>query len=269
MTRLFRRIRKTLQVFGLDLRRMARSLLALPFYIRDFIRLRRQQEGASLRFPFGTPFPCLEDRFAQSGTARGDYFHQDLWVAQRVFADAPQVHLDVGSRIDGFVAHVAAFRQIEVLDIRPLASTVRNIHFTQCDLMGPLPEELLGYCDSVSCLHAIEHFGLGRYGDDVNYDGWAIGIRNLQRILREGGKLYLSVPIGRQRVEFNAHRVFSVSDLLGFLQRDFLLDTFTFVDDNGELHENVEVAGPEAKMSFGCVYGCGIFELRKRANSQA
>jgi len=60
----------------------------------------------------------------------------------------------------------------------------------------------------------MEHFGLGRYGDPVNYDGYLLGLNNLYQILKIGGKLYFSVPIGPQRIEFDAHRVFSLSYLL-------------------------------------------------------
>jgi len=62
----------------------------------------------------------LDDRFDQSGTASGHYFHQDLLVASRIFINNPEKHVDIGSRIDGFVAHVASFREIEVFDIRSL-----------------------------------------------------------------------------------------------------------------------------------------------------
>ena len=71
-----------------------------------------------------------------------------------------------------------------------------------------------GYCDSLSCLHAIEHFGLGRYGDPVNPLGYRRGIENLSKFLVSGGHLYLSTPIGRERVEFNANWVFNPSTIL-------------------------------------------------------
>lgn len=39
--------------------------------------------------------------------------------------------------------------------------------FKQADLVRPV-EGMAGYCDSLSCLHALEHFGLGRYGDPID-----------------------------------------------------------------------------------------------------
>ncbi|MEI7815199.1 MAG: DUF268 domain-containing protein, partial [Coriobacteriia bacterium] len=193
----------------------------------------------------------------------GHYFLQDLLVARRIQLSEPTLHVDVGSRIDGFVAHVASFRDIEVFDIRPMSAEIPGVRFTQVDLMAPLPDEFVGYCDSLSCLHALEHFGLGRYGDDVCYDGHLHGLENLHRILKTGGTLYLSVPIGPQRIEFNAHRVFSVDYLLSHLTECYRVSRFSYIDDKATLHENAPLAAPEVANNFGCNYGCGIFELTK------
>lgn len=211
----------------------------------------------------GALHPCLEERFSDSGTARGHYFHQDLLVARRIHANKPRRHVDVGSRVDGFVAHVASFRQIEVMDIRVSPPSIPNVTFTQVDLMGILPQEFVGTCESLSCLHALEHFGLGRYGDRIDIEGHKVGLTNLFKLLTRGGKLYLSVPIGPQRVEFNAHRIFSVMYLLGVLETNYRIDAFSFVDDQGNLHENVATNTLDARDNFGCSYGCGIFELTK------
>ncbi len=239
------------------------SLRGMWPYCQDFQALKVQELSSAKVFPFGKLYPCLEERFLESGSASGHYFHQDLLTARRVFANNPVTHVDVGSRIDGFVAHVASFRRIEVFDIRPLSNTIPNIRFRQADLMAPINEELESYCDSVSCLHALEHFGLGRYSDPVNYDGYLLGLSNLWKILKKGGKLYISVPIGPQRIEFNAHRVFSVSFLLECFSGKYALDQFSFVDDQGDLHENVTIRNQDLNNNFNCSYGCGIFEMTK------
>jgi len=236
----------------------------LSAYYRDLRTLTSQETSAAREFPFGKIYPILNDRYSESGSASGHYFHQDLLVARRIFLNNPRAHVDVGSRIDGFVAHVASFRTIEVLDIRPPASNnIPNIIFKQADLMEPMDEKLENYCDSLSCLHALEHFGLGRYGDPVIYDGYLLGLNNLTKILKTGGKLYLSVPIGPQRIEFNAHRVFSVSYLLECLSGKYHIEQFSFVDDQGNLHENTPITDTEAQNNFHCVFGCGIFEMTK------
>ena len=235
----------------------------LRFY-EELNRFRRLG-GFCGEFPRGKLFPCVDDLSDSAGVAVGDYFNQDLFVAQRIYANNPDRHIDIGSRIDGFVAHVATFREIEVLDIRPLVSFVGNIKFRQCDFMGGIPEEFLGAYDSVSSLHAIEHFGLGRYGDRLDPDGWRKGIENLGRLLKSGGRLYFSVPIGPMRVEFNAHRVFSVQFLRDYFSQMYYIASFSYVDDNGLMHSNVSLAdNPGLKDHFGCKYGCGVFELIKK-----
>ena len=171
--------------------------------------------------------------------------------------------MDVGSRIDGFVAHVAAFRSITVLDIRRSSENIPNIKFIQADLMSQVEGDLVDSCDSLSSLHALEHFGLGRYGDPVNYEGHLVGLQNLGRLLRKGGTLYLSVPIGPQRIEFNAHRVFSTAYLLECFAGQYHIEQFAYVDDNGELHERVPMTARDVENNFGCYYGCGIFEMKK------
>jgi hypothetical protein len=120
---------------GIDPRRIIRSLKGLPYYLADYLKLRKQSAFAVVKFPFGVFYPWLEDRFAESGLAKGHYFHQDLLVARRVNLNNPSIHVDVGSRVDGFVAHVASFRPIVVIDIRPLSGTVPNISFIQTNMM--------------------------------------------------------------------------------------------------------------------------------------
>ncbi len=263
MKRQLRRIHSLLASFGIDPLKTLRSIKGLPVYLHNFKELKDQKASALREFPFGKLYPCLEDRFLESGSAKGHYFHQDLLAARRIYLNAPTVHVDIGSRVDGFVAHVASFRSIIVLDIRPMSSTIRNIKFMQANLMEPISNDLVEFCDSLSCLHAMEHFGLGRYGDPVNYDGYVLGLENLHRILRRGGKLYFSVPIGPQRIEFDAHRVFSVHYLLECFSQRYQIDQFSFVDDLGNLHEDVALADIEVEKNFGCHYGCGILEMTK------
>jgi len=176
--------------------------------------------------------------------------------------NSPERHLDIGSRTDGFVAHVAVFREIEVIDIREQKSKVKNIIFRKADLML-LPVDMINTYDSISSLHAVEHFGLGRYGDPVDYNGYLKAITNITKILKSTGKFYFSVPIGKQRIEFNAHRVFSVRYLLELFKDTFKLESFSYIDDDGDFFENVELTQPEIDRNYGCHYGCGIFELTK------
>ena len=156
------------------------------------------------------------------------------------------------------------------MDIRPIDMKIKNISFIQQDLMAPLKEGLIKSSDSVSSLHAVEHFGLGRYGDPIKYNGHMIGLENLYKILKPGGKLYISVPIGvPQRIEFHAHRIFSIKYLLAYFEGKYKIDNFWYVDDDGELHENVELKEDEIEKNYGCKgngnEGCGIFEMTKNS----
>jgi len=243
-------------------KKLFRFLRHAPTMLSELRQLKKQARTSPHVFPISRINPYPHEKKQQSGTAKGHYFHQDLLVARRIFENQPEKHVDVGSRVDGFVAHVAAFRNIEVLDIRPMDSHVQNIQFKQADLMSP-PPEMAGYCDSLSCLHAIEHFGLGRYGDPIDFEGHLKGLNSLHTILKPGGTLYLSTPIGPQRIEFNAHRVFGLEYLLSLFGGKFKLRNFSYVDDRGDLHENVALAEQMVASNFGCRYGCGIFELEK------
>ena len=233
---------------GLDFRETAK-LKNLPRYFRerqDFIRQGGRIDRSAI---------FLGDYEDASGTAKGHYFHQDLLVAQRIFEANPEAHADVGSRVDGFVAHVATFRSIDVLDIRPLKNDAHpNIRFVQADLMRPI-DELIGRYPSVSCLHALEHFGLGRYSDPIDPKGHLKGFDAVAKMVRSGGTLYISVPVSAPaRVEFNGQRVFNPTEPIEWAADQFTLAHFDYVDDEGSLHR-----GAAADAACGLKYGCGIY----------
>lgn len=223
----------------------------------------KKQLAGNQDFAFGPSFPILHEKKLAAGTLSGHYFHQDLHVARRIYKYKPEKHVDLGSRMDGCVAHVATFREIEVLDIRQQESKVKNIEFKQLDLME-LPLDMIGYCDSFSSLHAIEHFGLGRYNDPIDADGHIKALENVAKIVKPGGIFYFSVPIGPQRIEFNAHRVFSVQYLLDLLERDFEMVHFSYVDDQGDFYKHIPLKKEDIANNFGAYYGCGIFELMRK-----
>lgn len=252
-----------ISALGFDGVKFFDALRGFPLVIKDYFALKHANKTSGEPWTIRFTMPKLEDKYSASGVASGHYFHQDLLVARRIYERNPQKHVDVGSRVDGFVSHLATFRQVEALDIRPLKNRSQNIVFTQADLMNP-DLKLIDYCDSLSCLHALEHFGLGRYGDPLNIEGHLRGFENLSKILRRNGILYLSVPIGPQRIEFNAHRVFAIDTILTMASKEFELIGFSYVDDLGDLHENISLGVSERESNCGCVYGCGIFEFRKK-----
>ena len=264
MKSVLRKIYKGLLVLGFDAKIFLQAImLKKKSWFYDDLDSFKKQKGNDTTFQWGPLYPILTDKNDQGGVMNGHYFHQDLYVARMIHIANPKKHLDIGSRTDGFVAHVAAFREIEIIDIRPIKSTAKNISFRQADLMN-LPTDLIGYCDSISSLHAIEHFGLGRYGDPIDYFGYLKAIDNISKILSTDGTFYFSVPIGPQRIEFNAHRVFSISYLIEVLSNSYEIQQFSLVDDKGDFFENIELEEKDIRSNFNCQYGCGIFICRKK-----
>jgi SAM-dependent methyltransferase len=255
---------KSLLFYGFDGKKFLKAInpKSNNWFNKDLKELKKQK-GTDDTFKFGPKYPILTDKNEEGGVMNGHYFHQDLYVAKLINITKPKKHLDIGSRTDGFVAHVASYREIELIDIRDIKSNVKNIVFRKADLMK-LPPELINYCDSISSLHAIEHFGLGRYGDPVDYFGYLKAINNIVKILKSGGNFYFSVPIGPQRIEFNAHRVFSLNYMTSILSQNFTIHSFSYVNDEGDFYEDVQLSKDNMDSNFGCHYGCGIFTLIKK-----
>ena len=192
--------------FGLDPFRIFNALRGIPSYLSDFVIFKKAYKGKV------EIMPCLFDKYDEGGSTKSEYFWQDLMVSRFIYKANPVRHVDIGSRIDGFVAHIASFRDCEVFDVRPISTKIPGVKFHQADLMDPIKSgrnSKFKLCDSISCLHALEHFGLGRYGDPIDPEGYKRGIFNISELLEFGGVFYLSTPVGEERVEFNANWIFN------------------------------------------------------------
>lgn len=256
INKLKRRIGTVALSLGIDPRRLAASLLYLPTFLKQAVKVIIKSHNKHDNFNLHW-VPVLSDRYMPGGTAKGHYFHQDLWAARKIYQARPKEHVDIGSRIDGFIAHLLSFRTVTVLDVRPLQAKVTGLKFLQADFMSDAGIDLS--VDSVSCLHALEHFGLGRYGDPFDIDGWKKGFKNLAKILSQEGFLYLSVPIGvEQCIEFNAQRIFSPDTLPIFANELGLqLIEFSYINDAGDFFENANHIG------LNCDFGCGCYIFKK------
>jgi SAM-dependent methyltransferase len=133
--------------------------------------------------------------------------------------------------------------RVALPDLHCVAGSVVRLPFADASL------------ESVSSLHVIEHIGLGRYGDPLDPRGSERAASELARVVKPGGRLYLSVPVGRERVCFNAHRVFSPHTIVGWL-RGLRLEGFSMVDDDGRFQEDTPLAAGAT-----LDYGCGMFEF--------
>lgn len=157
--------------------------------------------------------PCLSDFFESAGTI-SSYFWQDLWAAKLISQNNPKRHFDIGSRIDGFIAHLASFRDgITLIDVRPLDIGIPGVDFVQANATN-LENIEDNSIESLSALCSLEHFGMGRYGDPVSPNAWEDAIKSIVRVLAPGGDCYISVPIGWQHIEWNAHRIFYPSTIV-------------------------------------------------------
>lgn len=239
--------------FGISVPDAVVGLKRLPKYYQDIRKYREESTESAITITNYTPILTNIDQGA--GTASGHYFHQDLWAAKRIREENPNEHYDIGSRIDGFVSHLLVFRDVTVVDIRPLDSEVEGLEFIQDDATK-LDQFEDNSVESISSLHAAEHFGLGRYGDPIDPEGHTKFMNSLQRVLSKNGKLYFSVPVGQERVEFNAHRVLSPYTVLDKFD-ELELERLDGVID-GEF-----VKSPSPKELEKQEFACGLFEFTK------
>jgi hypothetical protein len=233
------------------------ALYGIGLYIRDALRFAYlPYPDSTLKLRLRDLWPSPYDRFATAGNIPKHYFKMDLWAAKRLFSIRPARHLDVGSRLDGFVGHCLVFTHVTVLDVRPLDAGIPNLSFFQADCRHMSQIESSSV-ESLSSLHALEHVGLGRYGDALDPAGHIKAAKEMARILKPGGTLLLAVPIGRERLHFNSHRVFAYDTVISMFAPLQLLE-FSAIDDEDNLVLN---ANPEISHSWEM--GCGLFAFEK------
>lgn len=204
-------------------------------------------------------WPVIGDKYRMAGNT-GNYFWQDLWAARLIIKEKPKKHLDIGSRLDGFIAHLlAADIDVTMIDVRKFPDEVNNLH-TIVDDATTLRQIADESVESISALCSLEHFGLGRYGDPIDPEACFKCFNNIQKKMKDGGRLYISVPIGKERVEFNAHRVFFAStiiDSFSFLK----LEEFACVAD-GAIEYGPDIHKYDADVHNGN-YRYGLFSFVK------
>ena len=239
---------------------MLQKCLALPYFFKNWELLKQAQPNQN-QFKIRWRNICYNsyDRFNSAGTG-GHYFFQDIWAAKKVLAIAGERweynHIDVGSRVDGFVAHLLPYCKVTYIDIRPLPITLEGLKFIEGSVLK-LPFEN-DACATLSCLHVIEHIGLGRYGDAVDPDGHTKAARELIRVLKPGGALFIGTPVGRERLCFDAHRIFDPETVLRMFDGLGLVE-FSLIDDKGDR----VIKNASIEQGRECEYGCGLFHFAK------
>ncbi len=182
------------------------------------------------------------------------YFYQGIWAARHIANAKPEVHVDVGSRAE-YVGFLTTITKIKFVDIRPLDAKIDNFENIKGDILN-LPFEN-NSIDSLSCLHVAEHIGLGRYGDPLDPNGTKKACKELARILAPNGNLYFSLPIGRERLQFNAHRIHDPKTILEYFP-NLELASFNIVDDKGGYMQNADMDSFKNNN-----YSCGLFIFTK------
>ncbi len=244
-------------------------------FLRDkYHYIIQSAEDANFKYSVSEEQKCLNDHKEGAGNVDMHYFFQDIYVAQKVRHDGVEEIYDIGSRVDGYISHLLSMNiKVTMIDVRPLPYEIENLHFIQGNAtnLNDIPD---GSIQFLSSLHAVEHFGLGRYGDPIDYDAWRKALSEFARVIAYNGKLYLSVPVGnRETVKFNAHRIFSPYTIVSWLQNGMKLLEFSFIH-NGKRNsidfsheEDIEVIKKvlqdTSRYALG-EYDCGIFIFEKR-----
>jgi hypothetical protein len=205
--------------------------------------------------------PQLSDRASQTLIDR-HYTYHPAWAARVLARTRPKKHVDISSIVN-FSTIVSAFVPVEFYDFRPAALELAGLHTAAADLTK------LHFASnsiaSLSCMHVIEHVGLGRYGDPLDPDGDLKAIGELVRVLAPGGDLLVATPVGRPRVEFNAHRVYDHEAFARYFAPLELVE-FSLIEEHGD--GGLIVSPPPSRVRAES-YACGCFWFRKKPEAQA
>jgi len=156
-----------------------------------------------------------------------------------------------------FVGMLTAITKVTFIDIRPLVVNLENFDSKAGSILAlPFGDNSV---PSLSCLHVAEHIGLGRYGDPLDPEGTKKATRELARVLAPRGNLYFSVPVGKPRLCFNAHRIHSPQQILDYFC-DLKLVQFSGIDDKEIFKQNIDPSN-----LADASYACGLFHFVKQS----
>lgn len=221
---------------------------------QSFSRFQRlaQEAGGRLSVRDEDRHACLDDATATTGFDR-HYVYHTAWAARVLAQTRPDEHVDIGSSLY-FAGIASAFVPIRFFDYRPAALQLDSLSSEHADLTQ------LAWADqsvaSLSCMHVVEHVGLGRYGDPLDPDGDLKSMRELARVLAPGGSLLFVVPVGRPRVCFNAHRIYAYDQILAAFA-ELQLRQFSLIPDRARDGGLVIEADPSLVAAQN--YACGCF----------
>jgi len=202
---------------------------------------------------------CLGDKTADTEFDR-HYIYHPAWAARVLAQTRPAEHVDIASALS-FCSLASAFLPVRFYDYRPADLHLSGLQTGRADLLGlPFADASVA---SLSCMHTVEHIGLGRYGDPIDPDGDLKAMAELRRVLAPGGTLLLVVPVGQPRLMFNAHRIYSYAQIAESLS-DLTLVEFSLIPDDPRDGGLITDADPQ--MADAQIYGCGCFWFRRGAH---
>ncbi|HTI80190.1 MAG TPA: DUF268 domain-containing protein [Acetobacteraceae bacterium] len=223
----------------------------------EFKAFRAASEASGTRLPVrkDDALPQLGDRTGATPFDR-HYTYHPAWAARILMRTKPAEHVDISS-ILAFATMISAFIPTRFYDFRPAPLDLPGLSCGSADLTAlPFAD---GSVASLSCMHVIEHIGLGRYGDPLDADGDLKAIRELVRVLAPGGNLLVVAPVGRPRVQFNAHRIYDHEQLARAFAPLELVE-FALIEERGE---RGLIVSPDPALVHAQDYGCGCFWLRR------
>jgi hypothetical protein len=221
-------------------------------YNASFLNYQEAAKQAGIA-PTYEKFPIFGEDTPHTGFDH-HYVYQGPWVFEKLASIRPKKHVDIGSLIN-YIGFFSVLQPTVFVDIRPTKAEFTNFIEVEGSILNlPFEDNSL---DSVSCLHVIEHIGLGRYGDPIDPLGTIHAAKELCRVLKPGGHLYVSTPVGREITYFNAHRVTSPQHILDYFG-DLKLIAMDGILDSGKLVRNT-TASRLAKNN----YACGLFHFTK------
>lgn len=240
-----------------DLNRLSEKLAALIAFDVEFEGYSKLLVSAGRQaLDRSEAYPCLHDRTAQTGFDR-HYVYHPAWAARVLAKSRPKKHVDISSTLH-FAALISAFMEVEFYDYRPAPLHLPNLTSSSADLTN-LPFAS-GSIKSLSCMHVLEHIGLGRYGDPYDIDGDKKAACELSRVLASDGRLLVAFPVGRPRIQFNAHRIYSHEQVLAMFSGLVLLEHALIPDGAAESGLILE---PDAALISAQSYGCGCYVFSK------
>lgn len=244
----------------LKVARLLRNYWRYACFIREFIRFERLSAvgGARFRTRWADRYPCLDDNTKTTGFDR-HYLYHPAWAARKLAEIRPKLHTDISSTLH-FAAHISAFIPTQFFDFRPADVQLAGLTCKAANVLS-LPFSDVSI-ESLSCMHVVEHVGLGRYGDQLDPDGDLKAMRELARVLAVDGHLYFVVPVGQPRLMFNAHRIYAYEQVLAAFAHLELVSFTLIAEHHGEGGLLTDATAEDAgKQGYGC--GCFMFTRRQ------